>query len=437
VVGVHNVLVGSDVVSYSEDWTGRWRGTARFVVRPGDQEETREVVRLLVASCVPFVPQGGNTGLVAGATPLNGEAVLSTRRLASVKLVGDLHSRIEVGAGVSLEGLQGACPLGWEFPVDLAARGSATIGGMIATNAGGLRSVRYGRMRKQVIGLNAVLADGSEFASAQDGPWEEGDSAVESLLIGSEGVFGIVTSACLQLAPRLEHRVAALVAIDGLKTAIRLVDHLRPSFMNLDSLEYIDGPSMRLFCSQSGVRCPVRDVDTYLLIECAGASDPSVELASALQEAGLENDVAVGTTPTERARLWQFRDGQTESIARAGIPHKLDIEVPRSSMSAMIDDISTAVKRIEPTSRMFVFGHIGVGNLHVNLLGLRPEDESIDRVAYEIVSHHGGNIAAEHGIGRAKMAHFAEIEPNSIRSSRVQLKSHVDPETLCNPGVGM
>jgi FAD/FMN-containing dehydrogenase len=429
-VGRDHVLTGDDTRRYCSDWTGRYRGVALAVVRPASTAECAAVVTTCVSEGVPVVPQGGNTGLVGGGTPdSSGRAVVvSTERMRSVT-VDALAGQVTAGAGVVLAALQEAMAgTVWEFGVDLGARGSCTVGGMIATNAGGTRVLRYGSMRAQVVGVEAVLGDGA-VVSRLDGLVKDNTGYdLGALLTGSEGTLGIVTAARLRLVPRPESRVTVLAALPSLHDALALSARLRATVDGLDSIEAVLGDGLDLVCEQAALRAPFAATpNVTMLAEWTGTGEPPTSFV----EAFAELDHLVALDAGGRERLWAYRERMTESINRVGVPHKLDVTLPFGRLAAFVDALSSTTA----PHRTYVFGHLGDGNLHVNVLGPSADDHRVDDAVLALVIEHGGSISAEHGIGRMK-AHALGLQRSAAELKAFRAIKHaLDPAGIMNPGV--
>lgn len=435
VVGPAHVLADPALrASYETDFTGRYRGRARLVVRPADTAQVAEVLRRCHAGGVPVVPQGGNTGLVGASvpTPDGGEIVLSLRRLDGMGEVDPAVGRVTVGAGVVLSDLRRhVAAQGLEFGVDLAARDSATLGGMIATNAGGERVVRYGTTRANVAGLEAVLADGTVLDRLAGLPKDNAGYDLTGLLVGSEGTLAVVTRARLRLVPRLPERVTALVGLDSLEAALALVARLRP-LESLELAEFFMAEGLALVLEASGLPAPFRTAyPVYLLVECAGRRDPAEELAGVLDEAG-PGETAVALVDADRRRLAAYRERHTESINAVGVPLKLDVTVPSAEVPGFVADLPGV---LAGRGRPYLFGHLAEGNLHVNLLGVAAEDEeAVTGAVLARVAAVGGSISAEHGVGRAK-ARYLHLSRSAAEIAVMRsVKAALDPAGLLNPG---
>jgi FAD/FMN-containing dehydrogenase len=434
-VGERHVLLDDDVrAPFEVDWTGRYRGRARAVVRPADTSQVAAVVQACAAHAASVVPQGGNTGMVGASVPRSGEVVLSTARLTELGPVDRAAAQVQAGAGVTLAALQEhALAEGLDAGVDFAARDSATLGGLVSTNAGGIRALRYGTVRARVAGLRAVLADGS----IVERPTLLKDNAgydLSSLLVGSEGTLGVVTGVRWRLVPLLRSRVAALIGVDSLERAAALLTDVRPQLPSLAAAEFFIDDALALVLDHLDLPAPVPTRSpAYVLLECAALSDPTEELAQALADADVD-DAVVADDSTERERLWRFRESLTESISAAGVPHKLDVGVPLARLAEFAARTTDTVAGIAPDARVILFGHLGDGNVHVNVLGLRPDDYEVDEAILRLAADCDGTISAEHGVGVAK-ARWLELvrTPGELRAM-VAIKWALDPDGILNPG---
>lgn len=411
VVGPHHVLTSADLVAgFVADWTGRWKGHTAGVVRPGSAEEVQGVIRVCAEFGLPVVPQGGNTGLVGGSIPHDGELVVSLRRLDQLEPVDVANRAVTVGAGSTVAAVQAhARRAGLAYGVDLASRDSATVGGTIATNAGGVNVVAHGDTRAQVLGLEAVLADGrvvrrtDAVAKASIGP----DPL--SLLVGSEGSLGIVTAARLRLVdvPEREPQVT-LMAIDSLEGGRQF---LGPG---VRAIEFFDRACAELVFRHQGLPRPLpTDPPFYLL---------------------LESDHLPGLAPDAAAvvdrRLWAYRERITESISRTGVPLKLDVAVP----AARIDEFAAGVAGLGIDGAVYLYGHLAEGNFHVNVVGPGDPGRTTDRIL-GLVTEMGGVVASEHGIGVAKAEWWRRSTDQAMIDAGRRIKQALDPAGLMNPRV--
>jgi FAD/FMN-containing dehydrogenase len=393
------------------------------------------------------VPQGGNTGLVGGgvpraAVPRDGrgspraQVVISTLRMRDIEAVDEVAGQITVGAGVTLSVLQEHVRhSGWDFGVDMGSRDSATVGGMMATNAGGVNVLRYGGMRQQLVGIEAVLADGTIIRRLPGLVKDNTGYALGSLLAGSEGTLAIVTRVRLRLVPQLPRRAVALLAVDDAGQTAAFAAELRRRLSTITAAELFDDEGMRLVLRHAGGEPPFRESHPrYLLIECGAAADPTDELVEAI--AGLPSrDAVVASDEGGRLRLWKLRENHTEAVNAAGVPHKLDVAVPIGRIGEFDVAVRDAIHRADPDARTFVYGHVGDGNLHVNVLGPDPDDETVDDAVLELAIRMGGAVSAEHGIGVAKVRWLvADRGEHDVAAMRA-VKSALDPADLLNPGV--
>ncbi|MBM3684832.1 MAG: FAD-binding oxidoreductase [Actinobacteria bacterium] len=437
-VGPEHVLLDDDVTAgYRVDWTGRFRGRTAAVVRPADTAQVAAVLQACSAASMPVVPQGGNTGLVGGGVPGAGEVVLSLRRLDTIGPVDRRAGQVTVGAGVTLAATQrAATDSGLAFGVDLGARESATIGGMVATNAGGLQLLRYGGMRQQLVGYEAVLADGTVLRHLGGLLKDNTGYDLGGLLCGSEGTLAVLTAARLRLVPRLEHRVVALLGFGGIDAALDAAWTVRDSLPSLEALELFLGDGLELVCTHGGLARPFTEVHpVYVLVSCAASADPLDGLARVVEGLAGVGDVAVATTAERRAALWRFREGHTEAINGLGPPHKLDITLPAGELARFPDAVRAAVAAVDPAARVWLFGHVGDGNLHVNVTGPDPDDDRTDRAVLELVASLGGSISAEHGIGVAKREFLHLNRTPAELATFAAIRSALDPAGVMNPQV--
>ena len=439
VVGANHVLTDPALTaSYETDWTGRFSGRSRAVVRPATTTEVAGVVAACAAADTPIVAQGGNTGLVGGGIPADGALVVSLTRLAELDPVDTAAAQVTAGAGVRLADLQRHVrAAGLDFGVDFAARDSATVGGLIATNAGGERVLRYGGMRVQLAGIEAVLADGSVLSRMSGLLKDNTGYDLPGLLAGSEGTLGVVTRARLRLVPLQRNRVVAVVAVGGVDEAVALLAVLRQRLRTLEAAELFFAAGLALVCAHAGTPAPFAATHpAYLLVECADRRDPTDELTEALAEAGeLVRDAAVAGDAAGRHRLWAYREGHTEAINAEGVPVKLDIAVPLAVFPAVARSLPAVVAGAAPAARTVLFGHVNEGNLHVNVLDAADRAEAVSDAVLRHVAAHGGSISAEHGVGRAKLAWLdLSRSPTEIAAMRA-IKRALDPQGLFNPGV--
>jgi FAD/FMN-containing dehydrogenase len=447
VVGGAHVLTEADMVApYCRDWTGRWGGPAAGVVRPASTAEVGAVLETCRRNGTPIVVQGGNTGLVGGGVPASATAerpgrpplILSTTRMRGLEPVDTTCWQVTAGAGVTLAAVQEAAGAsGLAFGVDLAARGSATIGGMVATNAGGIHVLRYGAMRQQVVGVEAVLGDG-RVVSRLDGLLKDNSGYdLSQLMVGSEGTLGIITAARLRLLPASPERAVALLGVASTAEAVRALAELREMTEGLDAAEIFYQDGLDLVCRHFHLPPPLNTAfPVYLLVECAGRVRVADALVDALGVMGVdEHSTAIGVEPSSAARLWAYRELHTDAVASLGVPHKLDVSVRVDMLAELEQAVRRSVRRVAPEATLVMWGHVGDGNLHVNVIGPPAGDDTVDVAVLELAVSLGGSISAEHGIGRAKLAQLALVRSDDERSAMRSIKRALDPAGVLNPGV--
>ena len=441
-VGPSHVLTDPDLrASHETDWTRRWHGESLAVVRPASTEEVIAVILACAAAGAAVIPQGGNTGLVGGSVPRGAAAgpqvVLSTLRLRDLEPVDALAGEVTVGSGVTLAALQAhAASSGFAFGVDLGARDSATIGGMIATNAGGIHVLRHGPMRAQLLGLEAVLADGSVVRRLPGMVKDNTGYHLPSLMAGSEGTLAVITRAHLHLVARRPRRAVALLGMADVRDAVALAGDLRRSMPALAAAELFFDEGMELVLRHAHVDRPFgRRHPAYLLLEADGEADPTDLLAEAIAQAQGVTDAVVASDEAGRARLWALRERHTEVIGAEGVAHKLDVAVPVARLAEFVDRVRSEVGAARPGSATYLYGHVCEGNLHVGIIGPAPEDEAVDDAVLRLTIELGGSVSAEHGIGVAKVGWLEADRGEADVAAMRSIKEALDPGWMLNPGV--
>ncbi len=424
VVGLDHCLTDPDLrAGYEVDWTGRYRGQTPAVVRPGSVEELSAVLALCHAAHQPVVVQGGNTGMVGGSVPLAKELLISVARLGNLQVVSP--TKLRAGAGATLARVQDAAlAAGASFGVDTAARDSATIGGMIATNAGGMNVVRFGPMGDQLLDAGVVLADGEYIPSLRDTRPDHRAFGLIDHLAGSEGVLAVVAHATLAIGTDPPQVAVAMIEVPAgrLQRLIQAVEEL-PSVY---AIELFGAREVELTAAAIGRTAPLTG-DWLVLVECRSAEDPAVSLGQVVGEL----PAVVATNQTAGGELWLFREALTEAVSRLGVPHKFDVRVPHDALNQLRPRVEAAA----PGGTVFVWGHAfsnryghPTANLHVNVVG-RVDDEGV----FDVVEDLGGSIAAEHGIGTAKR-HRATRARGDLVELR-EIKDRLDPAGILNPNV--
>ncbi|OBF19301.1 oxidoreductase [Mycobacterium kubicae] len=430
-VGAKHVITDPDVLAgRSVDHTGRYRGRASALVRPGSADEVAEVLRVCRDAGAHVTVQGGRTSLVAGTVPEHDDILLSTERLSAVGDVDTVERRVQVGAGATLATVQRvAADAGLVFGVDLAARDTATAGGMASTNAGGLRTVRYGNMGEQVIGLDVALPDGSVLRRHSRVRRDNTGYDMTALFVGAEGTLGVITEVDLRLHPTPSHRVIAVCGFADLEALVTAGQTFR-DVDGIAALELIDGRAAEL----TGER-PVSGA-WLLLVELAADQDQTDRLADLLDGVQLCGEPAVGVDVAAQQRLWRTRESLAEVLGVYGPPLKFDVSLPLPSIGRFADAAAALVHEHVDDALPVLFGHIGEGNLHLNVLRVPPEREAaLYAPMMDLVADCGGNVSSEHGVGTRKRPYLAmSREPADIAAMRT-LKAALDPTGYLNAAV--
>lgn len=438
------------------DWRGRYTGRALALASPASTAEVAALVKLCAAHGVPIVPQGGNSGMAGGATPdASGTAlVLSLRRMDKVRALDREAGQVVCEAGVILQTLHDTAEtVGMRFPLTLGGKGSATIGGLISTNAGGTQVLRHGTMRAQVLGLEAVLADGTVLDTLTPLKKDNRGFDLKQLLIGSEGTLGIVTAACLRLLPAPIGRVTAWVGLGGIVEARTLLRQIERAMGDtLEGFEVVPDHCLdSVLAHHPTARAPLAERHAWnALIECVSPSQETATLRETLEtalaaalEGGLIADAVIAANDTQAEAFWALRDGISAAERALGPAMQHDISVPVDKMPEFILAASPAVEAAHPGTRAVAFGHLGDGNVHFHVLAppgaLRGEWEEIEGKAvsaqvYDLVTQWGGSISAEHGIGQMKVDELARLHDPVALALMQRIKAAMDPAGLLNPG---
>lgn len=444
----------SDMAPFLTDWRSLFHGKACAVARPANTEACAEAVRLCAEHNVPVVPQGGNTSMVGGATPdETGHAlVIVTSRMNRVREIDPIDNTMVVEAGVTLKAAQDAATAaGLMLPLSISSEGSAEIGGVLATNAGGNNTVRYGNARELVLGLEAVLPDGQVLDVMRRLRKDNTGYALRQLFIGSEGTLGLITTAILQLQPKPKSVEAALCAVEDAKGALALFSAFRNTEPSaIQAFEFMSGLSMNLVNMLiPDASLPLSEAaPAYVLVELASPREGGdlrelmEEVLGKAFEDGLVSDAVLAESETQRLAFWKLREEHAEAQKRAGASVKNDVSVPLSAIPTFIDRATAACETLIPGIRVAPFGHIGDGNIHFNLVQpegadgkafLARDHEMMDTVA-NIVKGLGGSFSAEHGVGQLKTYMMPGWRGGAELDMMRRIKSAVDPEGIMNPG---
>lgn len=437
-----------------EDWRKRYHGAAAAMVSPASTAEVADIVRLCGAARVAIVPQGGNSGMVGGATPTaaGDQILLSLRRMNAIRAISAESSSAVCEAGVILANLhEAAAAVGRRFPLTLGAKGSATVGGLISTNAGGTQVLRFGTMRGLVTGIEAVLPDGSIFDGLTVLKKDNRGYDLRQLLIGAEGTLGIVTAAALKLVPAVGVRRVAWVGLGSPEAALRLLRALEDKMGEaVEGFELLPRAALDIVLRYiPGTRAPLdRSCAWNVLIEATapvGAPDPQPALEQALGdalEAGLIEDAMIAASEAQAEALWRIRDSMAEAESKDRQSTKHDISVAVDSMPRFMVEAAAAVERRFPGTSVMAFGHLGDGNVHFNVRapdGAAPDwllrdGPATSAYVHDLVTDAGGSLSAEHGIGQARLAELERIgDPTRLRAMAA-IKRALDPYGIMNPG---
>ncbi|AZV38446.1 FAD-binding oxidoreductase [Komagataeibacter xylinus] len=454
-LGPVGVLVdATDTASFCTDWRDLYHGRALAVLRPANTAELAAIVRLCNEHDVPMVPQGGNTSMVGGATPDGSgrEVVICLTRMNRVRAIDPADLTMEVEAGVTLKAAQDAArEAGFMLPLSISSEGSAQMGGVLATNAGGNNTLRYGNARELTLGVEAVMPDGSVFHGLRRLRKDNTGYALRQLLIGSEGTLGIITTAIIQLHPQPRAIEAALCAVDDADAALKLLGLLRARDPALvQAFEFMSGTGMDLVTSLiAGTTVPLGErAPAYVLVELA-TPRPDADLreyteevlGEALEE-GIITDAVIAESEGQRAGLWKLREEHAEAQRRAGASVKNDVSVPVTHVPELIRRATAACAALIPGIRPAPFGHMGDGNIHFNLVqpeGMDPaaflarSHDIMDTVA-GIVKDLDGSFSAEHGVGQLKPYMMPAWRGGAELAAMRHIKAALDPKDLMNPG---
>jgi len=441
-----------EMAAYSTDWRGLLHGCPRAVVRPADTAHVAAIVRVCAAFGVSIVPQGGHTSLVAGATPdaTGTQIVLSLSRMTRIRAIDAEDMTLTAEAGVPWAAAQqAAAGAGCLLPLSISSEGSAQVGGILSANAGGNTTIRYGNARDLVLGLEAVLPDGTIWHGLRALRKDNTGYNLRNLLVGAEGTLGVITAAVLRLAPALKQRATALCALPSAEAATALFRRVRAEDgAALQAFEYISGLGMELVAQHiHGARVPFRAAH-YALIELGAPGGPALRpmleqvLVLALED-GLVTDAVLADSEAHRLALWQLREEQAEAQRRDGANIKHDVSVAPGRVPELIAGADAACAALMPGMRTAPFGHIGDGNVHFNVLAppgmdgdaFLAQSAAIGDAINAVVQQLDGSFSAEHGVGRLKRSLMSSWRGGPELEMMRRIKAALDPAGLMNPGV--
>ena len=460
IVGANYVLTeASDIASYLVDWTGEFNGEALAVVRPGNTEEVSEIVKRCKAEGITIVPQGGQTGLSGGAVPVGPSPtiVVSLTRMNSIRKLDEAGRTVVAEAGVVLEVLQDqASQRDLLFPLMFGAKGSCTIGGNLATNAGGSNVLRYGNTRELCLGIEAVMPDGSIINGLGGLRKDNTGYDIKDLLIGSEGTLGVITAAVFKLFPSLSTRETAFLSMVSIDAAIKALNIIQDRTGNsVEAFEYVPQPVVDAVCKAfPNMRPPLEgNVQTGVLLEigssrlsdaetddagCTNLETELLDILEALIEAGLVEDAVIAQSGQQRDDFWHLRESVLEGILAYGSSYHFDISLPLANVSTFLEEMDS--KATELGFESLTIGHLGDGNLHYALASADRDRwsglplEEAKQEAFTLLRRLEGSFSAEHGIGQSKLDVMQALKDPAQLALMRSIKSAVDPAGIMNPG---
>ena len=434
----------ADLEHYGRDWTRRWTPAPLAIALPGTVAEVQAIVRWANANGVAIVPSGGRTGLSGGAVAAHGELVVSLERMNRVLGFDAVDRTLTVEAGIPLQLAQEAARgHGLQYPVDFAARGSATIGGSIATNAGGIRVVRYGNTREWIAGLKLVTGTGDLLDLGRALVKDSSGYDLRHLAIAAEGTLGIVVEATLRLTDPPPPTNVMLLALPSFEALMRVFEAFRAR-LQLQAFEFFTDVALKHVLAHGG-QAPFAETHPYYVVTEFASDDASeAEALAAFEQCmgdGLASDGVISASDAQAQQLWRLREGITESVARY-VPYKNDVSVRIAAMPAFLAEAQALLAREYPQFEVVWFGHIGDGNLHINILkpdGMAQADfvadcERVTKVLAGALQRHGGSISAEHGIGLVKRPYLGCTRSEAEIAAMRAIKAVFDPAGIMNPG---
>ncbi|MEM8771865.1 MAG: FAD-binding oxidoreductase [Pseudomonadota bacterium] len=451
IVGPKGVVSVDEWAPYLTEWRGRWTGKPAMIVAPATTQEVSEVVKICSANNIAITPQGGNTGLVGGQIPFDGEILLTLKRMRAVRDVSPLNNTMTVEAGVTLAEAQDiAAAAGRLFPLSIGAEGTCQIGGVVSTNAGGVNVLRYGNTRDLVLGLEAVTPDGRIWNSLKRLRKDNTGYDLKHLLIGGEGTLGVITAAVLKLFPAPAEKVTAFAGLKTAKDAVALLSLAQElSGGAVTSFEFMSRICVELSAKHiPGVRDPLEAAHAfYALMEFSSGEKDALRtmierLLSRALEQELIQDATIAENQAQTDELWRMRHAMSEAITHESFGARHDVSVATIDIPAFLDKADAAVKHAVPAARIVAYGHLGDGNVHYDVIGSpgAPRDaidhrrEDIEEAVYDVIASFDGSISAEHGVGRARRDSLAKrksaVEIDMMRA----VKAALDPKGIMNPG---
>jgi len=443
----------TEIEPWLSDWRGRIHGVSPAMLAPESTDEVVEIVKAAAEYGVPLVPQGGNTGMAAGATPApdGSEMLLSMRRMNRIRSLSAEDRMAVAEAGVVLATLhERAGEIGMRFPLTLGSRGSCTIGGLASTNAGGTQVLKFGTMRSLVAGVEAVLPDGSVHSGLSGLKKDNRGYNLDQLLVGAEGTLGGITAVALRLVPAVASRAVAWAGVESPERALGLLRFVEDRSRNIEGFELVSGDSLQLVLKHiPGTRPPLADDHAWHVLIEATTSDGGWDVVEELEQllaaairSGLADDAVIAASEAQAEAFWRIRDSISEAERTEGPTLAHDVSVPVSEMPNFIVDASRVVEKKFPGVIASAFGHLGDGNIHFHVRAgshaapdwYDREGRAISRFVDDLVAERGGSISAEHGIGQLKIEEFERLAPPGRIHALQAIKHALDPLGIMNPG---
>ena len=448
-LNIHYSQDPSDLQTYGCDWTKVYDPAPSVICFPTSTDQVSELLKLCTKCKVAVVPSGGRTGLAGGAVAAKGEVVLSLEKMRKMGEVDSLANTVWCEAGAVTEAIHEHCkPSGLTWPIDFASKGSSMVGGNIATNAGGVRVIRYGLTRNWVLGLTVVLMNGEILRL--NGSLEKNNTGIDlrQLFIGTEGILGVITEAVLKLAPIPRESDVFFFALKDLSSVFSLFKEVRKSGLMVNAFECLSSACLEVVLHHRGLFSPFIDQhEQYVLLEVerpesADAKEKLESWLGGLFTDGLVQDAVLAQSPKEAQNLWAMREGISETLANTGLLHKHDISLPIHRLQEFIENWSADISKNYPGLKPYIFGHIGDGNLHVNLM--KPEEMDVsefrkhcaeaDQNMFAWIQKYEGSVSAEHGIGLLKKHLLKYTRTEKEIELMRSMKAVFDPSHLLNPG---
>ena len=438
----------AEIAPHLQEWRGKYQGTSSLLLKPDSTETVSKILSICNETRTAIVPQGGNTGLVGGQIPFNNEIILSLSRLNRIRDVDASGMNMIAEAGATLAAVQdAAAKTDRLFPLSIASEGSATIGGNVSTNAGGVHVLHYGNTRDLVLGVEAVLADGRVLDMLRTLRKDNTGYDLKQLFIGAEGTLGIVTAVALKLFPQPAERVTALIAVRDPQAAVNLLSYLQAATGGaMSAFELMPRLGLEFVLAHIPQTADplAKPSPWYVLAEASGGTNSHLEdaLESALSSSGLVTDAVIAQSDTQRAALWKLREGMSEAQKPEGGSIKHDVSVPINSIPAFMKEGIAAVEKLVPGVRPVPFGHLGDGNIHFNFTVPKYGDNAaflarwneIQDTVHDIVNRYHGSISAEHGLGIMKVHEIERYKSAAELDVMRALKRTLDPNNILNPG---